>query len=93
MSTDDSMDSTGCCGEADEMENVTDEVASVVDGTAAETDESGIEVDGMVTETDESMIEKTISSDEEGEHTVENVMLCSFAHRACSPLLQGFLHQ
>ena len=27
-----------------------------------------------------------------GEHTVENFMLCSFAHHACSPLLQGFLH-
>ena len=25
-------------------------------------------------------------SDEEGEHNVENVTLCSFAHHACSPL-------
>ena len=33
------------------------------------------------------------SSDEEGEHNVENTMLCSFAHHACSPLLQGFLHE
>ena len=34
-----------------------------------------------------------ISSDEEGEHNVENIMLCSFAHHACSPLLQGFSHE
>ena len=27
------------------------------------------------------------SSDEEGEHNVENFMLCSLAHHACSPLL------
>ena len=33
------------------------------------------------------------SSDEEGEHNVENIMLCSFAHHACSPLLLGFLHE
>ena len=33
------------------------------------------------------------SSDGEGEHNVENFMLCSFAHHACSPLLQGCLHQ
>ena len=32
------------------------------------------------------------SSDEEGEHNVVNIMLCSFAHHACSPLLQRFLH-
>ena len=32
-------------------------------------------------------------SDEEGEHNVENFMLCSFAHHACSPLLQGFQHE
>ena len=32
-------------------------------------------------------------SDEEGEHRVENTMPCSFAHHACSPLLQGFLHE
>ena len=31
------------------------------------------------------------SSDEEGEHNVENFMLCSFAHHVCSPLLQSFL--
>ena len=31
-------------------------------------------------------------SDEEGEHNVENSMLCSFAH-ACSPLLQKYLHE
>ena len=24
---------------------------------------------------------------------VANFMLCSFAHHACSPLLQGFLHE
>ena len=34
-----------------------------------------------------------LSSDEDGEHNVENIMLCSFAHHACSPLLQGFLHE
>ena len=34
-----------------------------------------------------------LSSDEEGEHNVENFMLCSFAHDACSPLMQGFLHE
>ena len=33
------------------------------------------------------------SSDEEGEHNVKSFMLCSFAHQACSPLLQGFLHE
>ena len=32
-------------------------------------------------------------SDEEGEHSVEKFMLCSFAHHACSPLLQGSLHE
>ena len=32
------------------------------------------------------------SPDEFGEHTVENFLLCSFAHHACSPLLQGFPH-
>ena len=32
-------------------------------------------------------------SDEEGEHNVENFMLCSFAHHARSPLLQDFLHE
>ena len=32
-------------------------------------------------------------TDEEGEHSVENFMLCSFAQHACSPLLQGFLHE
>ena len=36
----------------------------------------------------------TFSSDEEGgEHNVEHFLLCSFAHPACSPLLQGFLHE
>ena len=33
------------------------------------------------------------SYDEEGEHNVENFMLCSFAHHACSLLLQGSLHE
>ena len=33
------------------------------------------------------------SSDEEGEHTLENIMLCSFAHHACRPFLQGFIHE
>ena len=32
-------------------------------------------------------------SDDEGEHNVENIMLCSFAHHACSPLLQGFFYE
>ena len=31
-------------------------------------------------------------SEEESEHIVENFMLCSFAHLACSPLVQGFQH-
>ena len=31
--------------------------------------------------------------DEEDEHNVENLLLCSFAHPACIPLLQGFLHE
>ena len=30
---------------------------------------------------------------QEGEHNVENFMLCSFAHHACSPPLKGFLHK
>ena len=30
------------------------------------------------------------SSEEEGEHNLENFLLCSFAHPACSPVLQGF---
>ena len=29
------------------------------------------------------------TSKEECEDTVENFMLCSFAHHACSPLMQG----
>ena len=33
------------------------------------------------------------SSDEEGEHNVENFMPCSFAHHACSSILQGFSHE
>ena len=28
-------------------------------------------------------------SEIDGEHNVENIMLCSSAHHACSPLLQG----
>ena len=32
-------------------------------------------------------------SSEEGEHNVENFMLCSFEHHACSPLLQGYCHK
>ena len=32
-------------------------------------------------------------SKEEGEHNVEKFMLCSFAHHACSPLLQESLHE
>ena len=31
-------------------------------------------------------------SDEEGEHNVERIVLCWFAHHDCSPPLQGFLH-
>ena len=33
------------------------------------------------------------SSDEEGDHNVENFLLFSFARPACSPLSQGFLHE
>ena len=33
------------------------------------------------------------SSDEKGEHNVEHIMLCSFAHHACSRLVQGFLYK
>ena len=33
------------------------------------------------------------SSEEEGEHNVDNFMLCSVAHHACSPLLQESLHE
>ena len=29
----------------------------------------------------------------EGEHNVGNFVLCSSAHHACSPVLQGFLHE
>ena len=32
-------------------------------------------------------------TDEEGEHKVENFMLCSFAQHACSPLLQEFFDE
>ena len=32
-------------------------------------------------------------SEEEGEHNVENFVLCSFARHACSPLLEGFVHE
>ena len=32
-------------------------------------------------------------SNEEGGHNVENFILCSIANHACSPLLQGFLHE
>ena len=34
-----------------------------------------------------------LSSDEEGERNVDNFVLCSLVHHACSPLLQGFLHE
>ena len=33
------------------------------------------------------------SSEEEGDHNVENLMLCSFAHHACSSLLQESSHE
>ena len=33
------------------------------------------------------------SSDEEGEHNVENFLMFSLAHPSCSPLMQGFLHE
>ena len=33
------------------------------------------------------------SSVEEGQHKMDNFVLCSFAHHACSPFLQGFLHE
>ena len=39
------------------------------------------------------MMRTTCSLDEEGEHTVEKFMPCSFARHACSPLLQRFLHE
>ena len=32
-------------------------------------------------------------TDGEGEHNVENFMFCSFAHFACGPLPQSFLHE
>ena len=32
-------------------------------------------------------------SGEEGVHRAQKFMLCSFAHFACSPLLQAFLHK
>ena len=32
-------------------------------------------------------------ADEEGEHNVENIMLCSFVHHARSPRMQGVLHE
>ena len=41
----------------------------------------------------DSMWSEGRSCDEEGEHNVENIMLCYFAHHACSPLLQGFVHE
>ena len=34
-----------------------------------------------------------LSSDEEDKHNVENCVLCSCAHHACSPLLQRCLHE
>ena len=46
-------------------------------------------MEGMSSEDEDHLF----SSDEEGEHNVENIMLCSFAHHACSPLLQGFLYE
>ena len=46
-------------------------------------------MEGMSSDADHDRL----SSDEEGEHNVENFMLCSFARHACSPLLQGFLHE
>ena len=33
------------------------------------------------------------SSGEDGEHNVDSFMRCSSAHHACSPFLQGFLHE
>ena len=46
-------------------------------------------MEGMSSDDEEDLF----SSDEEGEHNVENILLCSFAQRACSPLLQRFLHE
>ena len=40
----------------------------------------------------DSMWSEGRSSFEEGGHYVENIMLCFFAHHACSPLLQGFVY-
>ena len=45
-------------------------------------------MEGMSSDAEDGLF----SSDEESEHNVENFVLCSFAHHACSPLLQGFLH-
>ena len=32
-------------------------------------------------------------SDEDDEHSVENFMLCSSVHLACSPILEAFVHE
>ena len=41
----------------------------------------------------DSMWSEGSSSDEEGENHDENIMLCSFAHHGCRPLLQGFVYE
>ena len=46
-------------------------------------------MEGMSTDAEDGRF----SSEEEGEHKVENFMLCSLAHLACSLLWQGFLHE
>ena len=46
-------------------------------------------MEGMSSDAEDGLF----SSEEEDEHNVENFMLCSCARHACSPLLQGFLHE
>ena len=41
----------------------------------------------------DSMWSEVRSCDEDGWHNLENIMLCSFAHHACSPLVKGFVHE
>ena len=36
---------------------------------------------------------ESFSGEDDEEHNVENFMLCSFAHFACSPILQAFVHE
>ena len=54
---------------------------------------SGLRLSSNSTSSEDTLRSEGCSSDEEEEHNVENAMWCSFAQDACSPILQGFVHE